>query len=87
MQLRETSIAAGRSFNASGDKYDHHRKILAALDFSEGTNLEISNRCGLSYHQTARRISELVAENKVYDTGMVGKSPSGKKAIVWAKVN
>jgi predicted ArsR family transcriptional regulator len=83
-QIRETSLTAYRSFERSGDKIDHHRKILSALEiFGEGTSQQISDMCGLSYSAVARRISELIAEGKVIDTGRKGKSPSGRGAIIW----
>ena len=85
--MQPTSLAAYRSFERSGDKIDHHRRILGALDFiGEGTAQQIADRCGLGYYQTSRRISELVKDNKVADTGRKGKSPSGKAAIIWKKI-
>lgn len=85
--MQPTSLSAKRSFDLSGDKIDHHRRILASLEFlKEGTFQEIANVCCLTYNQVGRRVSELVKENKVKDSGHFGISPSGKKAIKWELV-
>ncbi len=63
----------------------HHDKILSALKgMPEGGTIgEIAKRSGLEYSAVGRRIGELVAKGEVRDSGHFGKSPKGRKAIVW----
>lgn len=85
--MQATSIAAKKSFDKSGEKIEHHRKIIAALQFiGKGTFSQISNVSGLAYHQVGRRVHELVCKGLVCDTGELGRSPSGRAAIVWGLV-
>lgn len=85
--MQQTSISANNQAISSGLKIEHKRRILAALDLiSEGTANEIANRAGIEYVACVRRLSELVTDNKVYDTGKLGKSPSNRACIIWGKV-
>lgn len=40
----------------------------------------------LEYHQVGRRMSELVKQGKVRDSGKRAKLPSGRNAIIWEVV-
>ena len=54
---------------------------------SEGTTTrtsqEIADFCELDYLQVARRMSDLVIDGKVQDSGQTRRSPGGRRATVW----
>lgn len=67
----------------------NHDKILAAMERlpnSEGVADNIAVYCSLDKIEVSRRLSELAAQGKVYDTGRKGMTMKACKAIIWRLV-
>lgn len=80
-----TSVEAARSAQPMADQ---HKFVIATILLFHGplTSQGIADRCELSYHQVARRMSDLVADGKVQDSGQTRRSPGGRRATVWRLV-
>ncbi len=58
--------------------------VLHHAGFQSGfTSQEIANCCKLNYLQVVRRMSDLMADRKVQDSGQTRPSPGGRRATVW----
>lgn len=65
-------------------KSDHWDKIMLALQFiGEGNYEEIARKSKLDRHAVGRRLSELVAEQFVFNTGKTSPTSKGRGAIVY----
>ena len=65
----------------------HHKAIIVDVLVFEGlTSAEISERCGLTYWQVTRRVSDLKHDGAVIDSGERRLTPNGRKACVWRLV-
>jgi predicted ArsR family transcriptional regulator len=64
-------------------KGDHERRIFEALAAGPGTKDEISERCGLTEQQVARRMHGLARAGLVETTGTTRPSASGRPERVW----
>lgn len=75
---------AGETFIASF-KPSHKSKILEGLEKLKvgGTHQELSQITGLREDQVWKRLSELVTDGKIFDTGITRKLKSGLCGIVW----
>lgn len=81
--MKQTSIEA---FKDSRSTAERHRNII--LDVLKNSNrplssLQISTKCYLSYHQVARRMSELENTNKIKDSRLKAINPSGRSATMY----
>ena len=91
--MRKTSIAANNTMNETGTKATHKERIMHGMNSSAilsekgGTYEAIAIAANLSEAQTWKRLSELVKENKIYDTGRVAPLVSKEKGTVWAVWN
>ena len=81
----ETSKAAGRAARETGLVGRHEQLILEALAAGPGTKDEISDRCGLTEQQVARRMHALHRAGLVQPTGTTRPSRSGRPERVWRK--
>ena len=63
--MKNTSAQALKEFNKTDKRENHYKAILRALMFTPACNKEISLRCGLTYHQVARRTSELISKGLI----------------------
>ncbi len=81
----DTSVQAARGAQGLAEE---HQSIIAAVLATYGplTSCEIADRCKLNYHQVARRMSDLVIDGKVMDSGETRRSPGGRRATVWRLV-
>ena len=79
-----TSHEAARFMQGMAERHKHI--IYTALFWRGLTSQEISDSCELDYHQVARRMSDLVADGKVQDSGETRPSPGGRRATVWRLV-
>jgi hypothetical protein len=89
MKKREhkpTSKAAHESVKPLKEAY--WQKILEGLDDLKvgGTFAEIATAAKLKPEQVWKRLSEMQADGKIYDTGITRVLPSGRKGIVWQSV-
>lgn len=82
----ETSKLAGQAARESGLVGRHEQLILDALAAGPGTKDEISDRCGLTEQQVARRMHSLHRVRLVELTGKTRPSRSGRPERVWRKV-
>jgi predicted ArsR family transcriptional regulator len=66
-------------------KQSHKEKILAAIQKNRVgcTHEQAAEICGLRPDQVWKRLSELAADGKIYDTGVTRKLKSGVNGIVW----
>jgi predicted ArsR family transcriptional regulator len=66
-------------------KQSHKEKILAAIQKNRVgcTHEQAAEICGLRPDQVWKRLSELAADGKIYDTGITRKLKSGVNGIVW----
>ena len=66
-------------------KESHKERILNALREMKvgGTHEEISDKCGLRPDQVWKRLSECVADQNIFDTGITRELKSGVHGIVW----
>jgi len=69
-------------------KPNHKAKIVEGLERLKigGTQEEIALVCGLRADQVWKRMNDLVADEKVYDTHITRKLKSGVSGIVWQLV-
>lgn len=66
------------------DMAAQHKVVIAkVLAFGAFTSAEISDRCGLTYWQVTRRVSDLKHDGQVIDSGARRLTPNGRKACVW----
>lgn len=90
MQHPITSRLAHNKVKADGKDRTHQNIIydtLKALSNEMGTASDIAIRCKLDYIEVNRRLSELVADNRIYifsETG--GKSPSKRACRIYKVV-
>lgn len=63
------------------------RMVFEALKLRDMTADEVASALNLSVLQTRPRLSELLAYDKIRDTGIRRKNASGKNAVVWAVIS
>jgi len=80
---KKTSIDAHNSIKPA--KAYYHAKVLEGLNKLRvgGTFFEISQSAGIKPEQAWKRISELVKDGKIFDTGITRRLPSGRNGTVW----
>lgn len=67
---------------------NHYKKIILALEWiMDGTAWQIATQARLKPDQVWKRLSELVASDIIFDTGIRRNSPDGNKAMVYAMTN
>ncbi len=90
----DTSKLSYEKIMQPGARENHYRKILTALDkIGDGTSWEIAeateqppelNIKKLKPDQVWKRISELIDDDVIFDTGIRRNSPDGNPAMVYA---
>ena len=91
--MKKTSIEANNTMNNTGRKATHKERIMhgmnsnAILKYCGGTYEAIAIAANLTEAQTWKRLSDLVKENKIYDTGRVAPLASKEKGTVWCVWN
>lgn len=82
---RDTSRAAGASIAPTAATL--RTKVLDLFERSNGlTADEAAGRLGLSILTVRPRVTELVKDSRLRDSGMRRKNGSGRSAIVWVPV-
>jgi hypothetical protein len=83
MKVKKTSRDAHNSIKEAKSFY--HQKIISGLELLKvgGNYEEISRAAGIKPDQAWKRISELVAAGRVFDTGITRKLSSNRKGTVW----
>jgi len=77
-----TSHAAASS--ASAFIFDHHAKILAALEIDGPATIhEIAARTGINHVAVGRRMKELEEQFLAHRNGSTRPSPLGRQCMVW----
>lgn len=81
--MKNTSKAAHDSIKPA--KAYYHAKVIEGLQKLKvgGTFFEISQAVGLGPDKIWKRISELVKDEKIFDTGITRRLPSGRQGTVW----
>jgi len=81
-QATDTSMAAADSMKPS--KARLQQMVLDALaDHGPATSHELAYITGQTYAGIQPRTAELRIEEKIVDSGLRRKTPSGKNSIVW----
>lgn len=78
---QDTSREAWRSFMPVAAELD--RAILSALSFSDETCQAIEVAIGREHQAVSGNLRHLVERGLVEDSGVSGKTRSGRRAIIW----